>query len=197
MQQASGTASEPASVGHEMLMRDFGSWKGMLHALLFVNSTEASGPRGGEKIFSTNWVMGSLHRPLAGGTLMFRSMLSFEPATVSERRYPLLFQTGETAFGRPIIDGQHPHDFFMELSAQYARPVGRGVAYLYLAPVGDPALGPVAFPHRASASELPQAVLAHHYQDSTHIAYNVITAGYSLGMFRLVGSAFHGGEPDE
>jgi hypothetical protein len=105
-------------------------------------------------------------------------MLSLEPGAVTNRRYPLLFQTGETAFGTPLVDGQHPHDFVMELGMQYARPIGEnGMWNLYYAPVGDPALGPVAFPHRTSAMELPQAALSHHWHDSTHIANNVLTGG--------------------
>ncbi|HEX9161460.1 MAG TPA: hypothetical protein VF980_07100, partial [Thermoanaerobaculia bacterium] len=100
-------------------------------------------------------------------------------------------------FGRGIIDGQHPHDLFMELAAEYARPVGGGIAFLYVAPMGDPALGPVAFPHRFSASEIPQAVIGHHYEDSTHIASSVVTTGYRVGQFNFEASAFHGGEPDE
>ncbi|HEX9160509.1 MAG TPA: hypothetical protein VF980_02280, partial [Thermoanaerobaculia bacterium] len=130
--------------------------------------------------------------------LMLRSMLSLEPATVTHRAYPELFQTGETAFGRPIRDAQHPHDFLMELAAEYAYPIdAANVAYLYVAPAGDPALGPVAYPHRASAAELPQATLAHHMQDSTHIAANVITAGGKSGPLGAALSVFHGGEPDE
>jgi hypothetical protein len=124
-------------------------------------------------------------------------MLSLEPATINNRRYPQLFQTGETAFGKQLIDGQHPHDFFMELAAEYVRKFGKANAYVYVAPVGDPALGPVAFPHRTSAAELPQAPLTHHTLDSTHISYNVITAGAIFDRLTLEASAFHGGEPDE
>jgi hypothetical protein len=129
---------------------------------------------------------------------MLRSMLSLEPATVTSRRYPLLFQTGETAFGTPLVDAQHPHDFVMELSVQYAHPLGdKGNWNIYYAPVGDPALGPVAFPHRASALELPQAAISHHWQDSTHIANNVLTAGVTYGKVRLEASGFRGREPNE
>jgi hypothetical protein len=197
MAQASGTSVNPASAPMEMLMMQHGPWSLMLHGQLFLNHVNDSGPRGGEKTFSTNWVMGMASRPVGGGTLMFRSMLSLEPATISGRKYPELFQTGETAYGKQLIDGQHPHDFFMELAAEYAHRLGAGTAYVYAAPVGDPALGPVAFPHRASAMELPQATLGHHFQDSTHIAFNVLTTGYTLGMVTAEASAFHGGEPDE
>jgi hypothetical protein len=197
MDQASGTSRNPEAAPMPMLMSSAGKWMLALHGQLFLNHANDSGPRGGEKTFSTNWVMGMASRSLGGGTLMFRTMLSLEPATISQRRYPELFQTGETAFGKQLIDGQHPHDFFMELAAEYLHPAGRGTVYVYAAPVGDPALGPVAFPHRDSASELPQAPIGHHFEDSTHIAYNVITVGGIAGPITLEASVFHGGEPDE
>lgn len=197
MQQASGTSTNPAAE-REHVMFGAGSWQLMLHGLASVNSLRATGPRGGEKDFSTNWGMLMAQRPLGGGHLMLRTMLSAEPATISGRRYPELFQTGETAFGRPLIDGQHPHDLFMELAAEYARAFGpRAFGYVYVAPVGDPALGPVAFPHRDSGNEIPQATLGHHFHDSTHITSNVITAGFGVRALRLELSGFHGAEPDE
>jgi hypothetical protein len=141
--------------------------------------------------------MGMADRPLGGGHLMLRSMLSLEPVTVG-KKYPELFQTGETINGRPIIDAQHPHDFVMELAAEYAHPLtSNTIGYIYAAPFGDPALGPVAYPHRASASEIPQAALSHHAQDSTHIAGSVLTIGAQSGTFGYAFSGFHGREPDE
>ena len=125
-------------------------------------------------------------------------MLSLEPATITNRSYPLLFQTGETAYGRPLVDAQHPHNFIMALGAHYAHPLGSDtMLQLYYAPVGDPALGPVAFPHRASAAELPQAPLGHHWQDSTHIADNVATVAVQHAWLRLEASGFYGTEPGE
>lgn len=86
----------------------------------------------------------------------------------------------------------------MELGVQYVRPLGRaGLLDVYYAAMGDPALGPVAYPHRASAMELPQATLGHHWEDSTHIASNVLTTGWAKGPLRVEGSGFHGAEPDE
>src|SRR6185437_4835804 len=113
----SGTDAEPISTPSAMLMKEQGKWMLMLHGVAFLNEIQQSGPRGSDKLFSTNWIMPMAQRKLGRGTLTLRSMLSFEPVTVTKRRYPNLFQEGETAFGRPIIDGQHPHDFFMELAA--------------------------------------------------------------------------------
>jgi len=137
-------------------------------------------------------------REMGRGVFTVRTMLSLEPATVTKRRYPLLFQQGETAFGKPVADGQHPHDFFMELAALYDLKLSeKSLLSLYFAPIGDPALGPTAFPHRASAAENPLAALGHHQQDSTHIAADVITAGWTYDRVRLEASGFHGREPNE
>jgi len=194
----SGTDAEPESTPSEMLMVSKGSWTFMLHGEGFLNEIQQTGPRGTDKLFSTNWFMPMAQRRLATGTLTLRTMLSLEPATVTERRYPELFQQGETAYGLPIVDGQHPHDFFMELAALYDYKVGeRTLLSLYFAPVGDPALGPIAYPHRASASEDPVAPLGHHLQDSTHISDDVVTVGVTHRGLRLEASGFHGREPDE
>jgi hypothetical protein len=194
----SGTSAEPNSTPVPMLMTMKGNWMLMFHGEAFLNAIQQSGPRGSDKVFSTNWFMPMAQRQLGRGTFTVRTMLSLEPATVTKRYYPELFQQGETAFGKPIIDGQHPHDFIMELAALYDLKLGEnGVLSFYFAPMGDPAMGPTAYPHRASASEDPIAPLGHHLQDSTHIADDVITTGLSYKVARFEASGFHGREPDE
>src|SRR5579864_3381075 len=181
-----------------MFMRRLGSWNLMLMGQAYIVETQQSGPRGSDKLWSPNAFMISVDHILGAGSVMFQSMLSLEPATVTGERYPLLFQTGETAYGEPLVDAQHPHDFIMSLGVQYAHPLSENtMLQLYYAPVGDPALGPVAFPHRASAAELPEATLSHHWQDSTHIADNVATVAIKYKWVRLEGSGFYGTEPDE
>jgi hypothetical protein len=181
-----------------MLMRMSGNWMEMLHGQATIAEQQQTGARGRDKLFSVNWAMGMAQRTTAHGEWTFASMLSLEPATITGRYYPELFQQGETAFGKPIVDGQHPHNFFMELAAMYDQNLGkRGLATLYVAPVGDPALGPTAYPHRASAESNPLAPLAHHLQDSTHIAYDVVTGGVTFGPARVEASGFHGREPGE
>jgi len=192
----SGTSVEPDSTTAPMLMTMRGGWMLMLHGVVFVADQQQSGPRGADKFFSTNWAMGMAQRSAGPGTVTLRAMLSLEPATISGRLYPELFQVGETAFGRPIVDGQHPHNFFMELAGIYDLRLGEhGLISFYAAPVGDPALGPPAFPHRASADEDPLAVLGHHSQDSTHISGSVFTAGAAYRTVRVEASAYHGREP--
>ena len=195
---SSGTSAEPAATPVAMLMKMHGEWRLMLHGQAFLTNQQQSGPRGADKWFSTNWIMPMAQRRAGPGTLTFRTMFSFEPATITGRYYPELFQQGETAFGKPIIDGQHPHDFFMELAAIYdIQPGEHSLLSFYAAPVGDPALGPIAYPHRASANENPLAALSHHQMDSTHIAYNVLTGGFTYRSIRIEASGFHGREPGE
>jgi hypothetical protein len=194
----SGTSAEPDSVPVPMLMTTKGKWTLMFHANVFVLDEQQSSPRGGDKLFSTNWFMGMAQRPLGPGTFTARAMLSLEPATITGRQYPLLFQQGETAFGKPITDGQHPHNFFMEIAALYDLKLGKnGLLSFYAAPMGDPAIGPIAYPHRASASENPLAALGHHQEDSTHIAEDVFTVGVTYRIARIEASGFHGREPNE
>jgi len=195
---ASGTSVNPRSSPMDMIHKRAGAWTFMFHGIAFLTEEQQTGPRGGDKFFAPNWFMETAGHAFCRGTVEFRSMLSLDPATITDRRYPLLFQTGETAFGKSIVDGQHPHDLFMELSARYTRPLTDSTSMvLYFAPVGDPALGPVAFPHRVSAMELPQATLSHHLQDSTHIANEVLTAALVRHSFHIEASGFHGAEPNE
>jgi len=201
----SGTGIEPATTPVPMLMAAYGKWRLMLHANAFVADTQqqaswSSGEaeRGRDAFFSTNWVMGMAQRKLGRGQFTARAMFSLEPATVGNRNYPELFQQGETAYGNPIIDGQHPHNFFMEFAAMYDLSLSHNTLLsFYVAPVGDPAIGPVAYPHRQSASEDPIAALGHHQEDSTHIAFNVVTGGLTYRWARVELSGFHGAEPTE
>jgi len=195
---SSGTSAEPNSTPGPMLMSMRGTWMLMFHANLFMLDTQQTSPRGGDKLFSTNWFMPMAERKLGPGQLTLRAMFSLEPATITNRVYPLLFQQGETAFGKPISDGQHPHDFFMEIAGLYDWELSKKTLLsFYVAPVGDPAIGPTAYPHRASASENPVGTLGHHQEDSTHIADEVVTVGLTHGIARIEASGFHGREPDE
>jgi len=194
----SGTSLEPDSTNPPMLMQMHSNWMLMLHGQASIAEQQQTGPRGQDKFFADNWIMPMAMHSGAHGQLTLRTMLSLEPATISGRYFPELFQQGETAFGKPIVDGQHPHNLFMEIATLYDLKLGeRSLLSIYAAPVGDPALGPVAFPHRASAAENPLAPLGHHLEDSTHIAYEVLTGGVTWHKLHLEASGFHGREPDE
>ena len=196
--RGSGTSwlpdASPMHAAHFML----GDWTLMLHGQGFGQYDRQGGPRGGDQLGITNWVMAAASRSVGGGRLEVRGMLSAEPWTIGGRGYPLLVQSGESYRGAPLHDRQHPHDLFMELAALYERPVARNVGLsLYLAPVGEPAVGPVAFPHRPSAADDPFAPISHHWQDGTHITFGVVTAGVFTRAVKLEGSWFNGREPDD
>jgi hypothetical protein len=198
MDLASGTSLNPLASPMPMIMQRKASWTLDYMGQAFLVDTQQSGPRGGDKLYSTNWGMASAQHSLGSGKIMFETMLSLEPATVTNRSYPLLFQTGETAYGQALKDRQHPHDFVMGLGVHYVLPVGEHtLLQFYYAGVGDPALGPVAYSHRASAAELPQATIGHHWEDSTHIADNVATVGVKYRWVQMEASGFHGREPNE
>ena len=175
-----------------------GPWLVMLHGFGFVQYDAQGGPRGAEQFGSLNWAMLMASRDMLGGRLQARTMLSLDPATVTTHGYPLLLQSGETYQGQPLVDRQHPHDFWMELALMYERALSStlGVS-LYAAPSGEPALGPVAFMHRPSAMDNMVAPLGHHWQDATHISFGVLTAGVFGHHWKLEGSIFNGREPDE
>jgi hypothetical protein len=183
---------------HDHAAMQAGAWHPMQDGVVFLTFNSQGGPRGGDEFAVQNWWMGMLSRRAGSGTLQFNLMLSLEPATLGEDGYREIFQAGETFDGLPLIDRQHPHDFLMQAAVVWRTPVGRGYSVtLAGAPVGEPALGPVAFMHRASAFENPTAPLGHHTFDSTHIAMGVLTAAVDRGPWQVEGSLFHGREPDE
>jgi hypothetical protein len=174
------------------------AWHVMQDAVAFLTFNRQGGPRGGDDVGSQNWWMGMAQRTSGTATLQFNLMLSLDPLTLGNDGYREIFQAGETLDNRPLIDRQHPHDFLMQAAVIWRAPAGRGTRLtLAAAPVGEPALGPVAFMHRASAAENPTAPLAHHTLDSTHIAMGVVTAGLDRGPWALETSLFQGREPDE
>jgi hypothetical protein len=194
----SGSSWQPSSGPMHMQYKLAGDWLLMFHYNLIAGLNRQGGPRGVTKFDSQSWFMPMAYHKLGRGTLQLRGMFSAEPFTFPPGGSPLLFQTGETYKGQPLIDKQHPHDLFMELSAQYTHPLGeRGTWFTYFGYPGEPALGPVAFMHRMSASENSSATLAHHLQDSTHISFGVLTTGFTYRRFKLEGSVFNGREPDE
>lgn len=170
----------------------------MAHGFAFAQYDHQGGARGDDQLGSLNWGMLMASRPLAGGRIEARTMLSLDALGVTGRGYPLLLQSGETYLGASIHDRQHPHDLWMELAALYEHPITPGAALsLYAAPAGEPALGPVAFMHRPSAMDNPFAPIGHHWQDATHVAFGVVTAGLFTDQWKFEASAFNSREPDD
>ncbi len=194
----SGTSWQPESSPMGMEMRMQGAWLWQLHGNGMLSWNGASGPRGYGELSFPNWGMLMGSRVLGAGILDLRAMGSLDPFTTPPGGTAQLFQTGESFGGRPLVDRQHPHDLFMELAGRYTVPLATGSAvFFYGGPVGEPALGPNAYMHRASAADNAMAPLSHHLQDSTHIAMGVLTGGLQWNRWQLEGSWFRGKEPDE
>jgi hypothetical protein len=194
----SGTTWIPDAVTLPSRTRLLHKWMIMSHGFVFAQYDHQSGERGDDQFGSLNWVMVMATRDVAGGRFQARTMLSLDPLTVTNRGYPLLLQTGESYKGEPLHDRQHPHDFWMELGALYQRSITKSLAWtVYVAPSGEPALGPVAFMHRPSAMDNPSGPIGHHWQDATHVSFGVVTAGIFSRAWQVEGSVFNGREPNE
>lgn len=197
-QMGSGTSWQPTTSPMYMWSKVLDKWLLFIHADAKIGVNSQGGPRGITKFESQNWIMPMAFRRVGKGTLQLRGMFSLEPFSFSPGGSPQLFQTGETYQGLPLVDKQHPHDLFMELSATYTLPIGeRGKWFAYVGLPGEPSLGPTAFMHRLSASENPSAPLAHHLQDSSHISFGVVSTGFTYRWFKIEASLFNGREPDE
>jgi hypothetical protein len=200
----SGTGWQPDATPMYAYMKHGNKWNYMLHGSVFVRYTAQNfnndGLKGSKAKFSIpNWFMGMAQRQVGkNGLLNVRAMVSLDRLFDGGAGYPLLFQSGETWKGQPLIDQQHPHDLISELSVAYTQRLNENIDLtLYAGYPGEPALGPTAFMHRMSAFNNPDAVLGHHWQDATHITFGVVTAGVRLWKFKLEASSFTGREPNE
>jgi hypothetical protein len=197
--EASGTSWQPDASLHAGLHAMAGDWMLMGHALLNGVYDRQAGPRGADATFLSGMFMGVARREVgAADVIQLRAMLSPDPL-MGRSGYPLLLQTGETADGHtPLVDRQHPHDLFMELSGSYAHGLTEhGSVFVYAGLPGEPAFGPPAFMHRLSVEDSPEAPISHHWLDSTHLVFGVVTAGYVREAWKLEVSRFRGREPDQ
>jgi hypothetical protein len=197
--EASGTSWQPEAAPHSgiMLMQD--DWMVMLHGRALGIADSQSGPRGGSDTFAAGMVMAMATRALTSDdTLGLHAMMSIDPF-MGRRGYPLLLATGETANGvTSLVDRQHPHDLFMELSASLAHRLDdQNSLFVYFGYPGEPALGPSAYMHRISGEDIPETPISHHWLDSTHVSFGVVTAGWVHENWKLEVSQFTGREPDQ
>ena len=198
--EASGTAWLPAATEMYALHGRAGRWELMAHGNAFLQFLHeaANEHRGSTQAGSINWLMLMARRELGPAVLGLRTMVSLEPATIGDCGYPDLLATGELCDADSIHDRQHPHDFFMELAGDYERPLRGTIRWqIYGGLAGEPALGPVAYPHRLSAMPNPLAPIGHHWLDASHITFGVVTAGVFNQRWKAEASFFNGREPDE
>lgn len=199
----SGTSWLPDNSPMYAYMFHSKKWMYMLHGDWFLRYNKQDvfekGSRGDSKFDAPNMIMLMGQRNVGKkGLFHFNTMFSLDPLTVGGNGYPLLFQSGETYNGSPLVDRQHPHDLISELSVSYAHALSPDIdVFLYLGYPGEPALGPSAYVHRPSGFFNPDAPLSHHWVDATHITFGVATLGFRAGQFKLEASSFTGREPDE
>ena len=198
MRDASGTSWQPDATPMAGLHGRWGEWITMLHGAAFAVFDGQGGAKGAQLFFSESMLMGAAQRQVGQGVFSARAMLSLDPL-MGKSGYPLLLQTGETADGHtPLLDRQHPHDLFMELALMGGVPLSAQVSgFLYAGYPGDPALGPPVYMHRFSGLANPEAPITHHWLDSTHVSFGVLTSGIVAGNWKVEGSVFNGREPDQ
>jgi hypothetical protein len=196
--EGSGTSWVPDTTPHEGIHQQLADWSVMTHGAVNLIYDHQAGPRGGSQTYASGMLMTMAQRPLGDGALGLRAMLSPEPF-MGPKGYPLLFATGETADGvSHLVDRQHPHDLFMELAATYSHALSANSSvFVYGGLPGEPALGPPTFMHRTSGMDNPEAPISHHWLDSTHITFGVVTAGLVVNDWKVEASAFRGREPDQ
>jgi hypothetical protein len=197
--EGSGTSWLPEETPMYMTMYHSNDWMFMLHGSINFRYTKYGSQKKADKIDAPNWIMiGAANMPDKNNQVGFRAMLSMDRLTEGGGGYPLLYQTGETWKDRPLIDRQHPHDLFGELSFSYSHLFSNSTSgFIYLGYPGEPALGPTVYLHRVSAMFNPDAPLGHHWQDATHITFGVATIGFVFNMLKIDASIFTGREPDE
>jgi hypothetical protein len=197
--EASGTSWQPQAAPHSAIHLTVDDWMVMLHGRALGIYDWQSGPRGDSQVFSASMAMAMASKDLANGdTLGLKAMISGDPF-MGRRGYPLLLASGETADGvTHLVDRQHPHDLLMELAASYSHPLSTSDSiFLYGGYPGEPALGPSAYMHRVSALDNPMTPIAHHWLDSSHVTFGVVTAGWVHDDLKLEVSRFTGREPDQ
>lgn len=195
---ASGTSWEPDTTPRFGWSGRAGYWNVALHTNSFVGYAGSPNRDGTGELVSMNWLQGVATHAIGNGDLIVRATLSAEPATMPQTGYPLLLQTGSALHGDPLADRQQAHELVSELSFRYRVPVADTFGLdLYVAPVGEPALGPPAYPYRFTAMGDPLAPLGHQWLDATYITFGVATAGVFTRSVKLEGSYFNGREPDE
>jgi hypothetical protein len=199
----SGTGWLPDASPMYGIMLHSKKWMYMIHGNIFLRYTKQDlgnkGSRGDDKFDAPNWFMVMAQRRVGrNGLFHYEAMISLDRLTEGGSGYPLLFQTGESWKGRPLVDRQHPHDLFSGLSVGYTQALSeKSDVFIYIGYPGEPALGSVAFMHRPSSLNGPDAPISHHWNDGTHITFGVVTVGYRYDQFKIEASSFTGREPDE
>ncbi len=199
----SGTAWSPDNNPMYMVMKHTKKGMWMLHGSIFIRYDDQQltkkNSRSAAQFDAPNWFMAMYNKPVGkNGLFNFTAMISLDPITVTLQGYPLLFQSGESYKGEPLVDRQHPHDLFSGLSVGYTQRLNKKIdLFGYIGYPGEPAISAPTFMHRTIALNDPDAPLSHHWQDATHITFGVATAGVRWDKLKGEFSSFTGREPNE
>lgn len=173
-----------------------GKWGFMFTGNLFTGYDWFNSARGWRRFVGRNTLNMMVFRTFGKSELSARAAISFEPLTIGDRGYPLIAQTGQEQGGKPLHDRQYALDFFRELALTYTWEVSKNWAgTLYWALAGEPALGPVNFTQRISASADPMAPLVFQVQESSHASFGVLTVGAFTRKLKVEASWFNGRVP--
>ena len=202
--ETSGTAWMPQVTPMYGVHRPWRGWDVRLNGVAFVQALyeprdrHRTGGSGRRQVGSINWGMFMARRNAGGGRFGIRTMLSAEPWTVPGCGSLSFLAVGEVCDGDTIHDRQQQHDLFMELAVDYDRPLSGSWRWqVYAGLAGEPALGPPGYPHRASAIANPIGPVTHHWLDSTHVTFGVLTVGVYSPRWKAETSVFNGREPDD
>jgi len=203
IKETSGTAWQPETTPMYGVHRPWRGWDLRLGGVVFVQGLYEPGHRhrtGGNanhQVGSANWGMFTARRKVGEGRFGMRTMLSAEPLTVRGCGSISFLATGEVCETDTIHDRQQQHDLLMELAVDYDRRLrGAWRWMVYAGLAGEPALGPPGYTHRLSAMNNPIGPITHHWLDSTHVTYGLVTIGVHNQRWKAEASAFNGREPD-
>jgi hypothetical protein len=201
---ASGTAWLPEATPMYGVHRPWRGWDLRLDGTLFAQYLYEPGDRhrtGGaatRQFGGVNWGMAMARRAVGNSRIGVRTMLSAEPWTIGGCGSLNFLATGEVCENDTIHDRQQPHDLVMELAVDYDSPLYRAWRWqVYTGVAGEPALGPPGYAHRASATGNPIAPATHHWLDSSHITFGLVTLGVHNQRWKVEASSFNGRAPDE
>jgi len=194
LRNVSGTTSNPGPAPWHPHIANRGAWTTFWGGAAFMTYARATGPKQApSEVFSTNWIAAGAQHPLGSrGLVLFRGRASLEPLTVKESGYPQMLQWVSPENGGPLLDSMRAHDLIGEAAVDLAfRVATTSFLHLYIAPVGDPALGTTPYAQRTSSEEFAEAPFAYDVQETAHESTDVITAGFGSRWIAIEGSAFH------
>jgi hypothetical protein len=164
-------------------------WSSSFRGAAFgIHNTEAGPEEPRSANFSTNWLeLRGRYDTASGFFFGVRGRGSLEPYTIADEGYPQLLQYISPYGGGEVIDRMRPRDLIEEAAVE----VGWRSLRLYVAPIGEPTLGPRPYGVRQSSTELAVAPFAYDIQESFHVKTKVVNAAIDTKYISLEGGVFH------